>query len=279
LRMPTRAWLLVVGASSLLAAHSAFASEAPSPRPVTMEQVRSLTVPSPYRIPDSARRGTIWYRIIVRGDIAGWPWPETGEQHVVRTGEEVELTICRDCGEEVAPTQETLKSMTSSTEWLQSSDGEVVSFSREARGGSVDKRMRKLVAAVRSRLSGGVTYDGYLSARDALREREGDCTEYALLLAAAARARGIPARVVAGLAYGSRFVGRPHAFGPHMWVQAWTGKRWVSYDAGLGAFDAGHIALMVGDGSPESFAGVLGLIRSLRIVDAAGILPPENAGR
>lgn len=277
--MPTRAWLLVVGASSLLAAHSAFASEAPSPRPVTMEQVRSLTVPSPYRIPDSARRGTIWYRIIVRGDIAGWPWPETGEQHVVRTGEEVELTICRDCGEEVAPTQETLKSMTSSTEWLQSSDGEVVSFSREARGGSVDKRMRKLVAAVRSRLSGGVTYDGYLSARDALREREGDCTEYALLLAAAARARGIPARVVAGLAYGSRFVGRPHAFGPHMWVQAWTGKRWVSYDAGLGAFDAGHIALMVGDGSPESFAGVLGLIRSLRIVDAAGILPPENAGR
>ena len=277
--MPTRAWLLVVGASSLLAAHSAFASEAPSPRPVTMEQVRSLTVPSPYRIPDSARRGTIWYRIIVRGDIAGWPWPETGEQHVVRTGEEVELTICRDCGEEVAPTQETLKSMTSSTEWLQSSDGEVVSFSREARGGSVDKRMRKLVAAVRSRLSGGVTYDGYLSARDALREREGDCTEYALLLAAAARARGIPARVVAGLAYGSRFVGRPHAFGPHMWVQAWAGKRWVSYDAGLGAFDAGHIALMVGDGSPESFAGVLGLIRSLRIVDAAGILPPENAGR
>ncbi len=28
------------------------------------------------------------------------------------------------------------------------------------------------------------------------------------------------------------------------------GTRWVSYDAGLGRFDAGHIALVVGDGTP-----------------------------
>ena len=275
--MPVRASILAACALWFGGVHVSLASEAASRHPGMTEQIRALTVPSPYRIPDSARRGKIQYRIAVQGNKAGWTWPETGEQHVVRTDDGVELTICDDCGDEDAPTEDVLRDMASPTAWLQSGDRGVVSFSREARGGSIDKRMRNLVSAVRSRLSGGVTYDDYLSARDALHSRHGDCTEYALLLAAAARARGIPTRVVAGLAYGSRFVGQPHVFGPHMWVQAWNGNRWISYDAGLGAFDSGHLALAVGDGSPASLAGVLDLIRRLRIVDAAGIIP--DAGK
>jgi hypothetical protein len=35
-------------------------------------------------------------------------------------------------------------------------------------------------------------------------------------------------------------------------VQAWTGDRWVSYDAGLERFDATHIALATGDGDPRN---------------------------
>jgi hypothetical protein len=132
--------------------------------------------------------------------------------------------------------------------------------------------MRHLVTAVQARLSGPVSYRGYHTAHEALALRGGDCTEFALLLAAAGRARGIPTRVVAGLAYGSRFVGKAHAFGPHMWVQAWNEERWVSYDAGLGEFDSGHLALVVGDGSPESLRGALDLIARLRIVDAEGLV-------
>lgn len=130
---------------------------------------------------------------------------------------------------------------------------------------------------MQAQLSGPVVYSGYRSAREALQRREGDCTEYALLLAAAARSRRIPARVVGGMAYGSRFVGRAHAFGPHMWVQAWNGERWISYDAGLGEFDAGHLALAVGDGDPESLRGVMAALAGLRIDDAAGLLPEQRA--
>ena len=58
-----------------------------------------------------------------------------------------------------------------------------------------------------------------------------------------------------------------------MWVQAWDGQRWTSYDAALGQFDAGHIALVVGDGDPQGMRGALDLVRRLRIADAAAIKP------
>ena len=54
---------------------------------------------------------------------------------------------------------------------------------------------------------------GFASAAEVLREREGDCTEHAVLLAALARARGLPARLVTGLIY----VPTRKAFVFHMW--------------------------------------------------------------
>lgn len=187
------------------------------------------------------------------------------------------LTVCKDCGREAATDADALRRYRAPTPWLQSDDRAVAGFARAAGAGSVDARMRRLVAAVQAHLSGPVDYRGYRSARETLARHDGDCTEYALLLAAAARARGIPARVVAGLAYGSRFAGRAHMFGPHMWVQAWNGERWVSYDAGLGEFDAGHIALAVGDGDPDGMRAAMRAIAGLRIVDAVGLVGDEGA--
>ncbi len=92
-----------------------------------------------------------------------------------------------------------------------------------------------------------------------------------MLLAAGARALGIPARVVHGISYSGRMSGVPHVFAPHAWVQAWDGMRWTSYDAALGRFDAGHIALMIGDGDPGLAATFNGMIRDLRVVDAIGV--------
>lgn len=245
------------------------------------EQIRAMLVPSPYRMSPAALRGTVRYRLEERGAPGSWPWPATGEQRVSQEQGATQLTVCATCGRETAPTEAELARYRAPNRWLQSDDRTIVHFARAARGGTVDARMRRLVAAVQERLSGPVSYRGYLTAREALELRGGDCTEYALLLAAAARSRGIPARVVAGLAYGSRFVGKPHAFGPHMWVQAWSGERWVSYDAGLGVFDAGHLALAVGDGSPESLQGALRAIGRLRVVEAVGLVPTagEDATR
>ena len=77
----------------------------------------------------------------------------------------------------------------------------------------------------------------FATAKQVLRSREGDCTEHAVLLAALARAAGIPSRVVAGLTYHrKRFVG-------HMWTEVWVGE-WMPLDAtiGRGRVSADHIA-------------------------------------
>jgi len=119
-------------------------------------------------------------------------------------------------------------------------------------GRSQSKIMTNLVAAVRNHMTGPVDYLGYGTAVDALRTRSGDCTEFAVLLAALARAKDIPTRVVYGLVYADRFSGKKDVFSPHAWVQVWTGSRWQSYDAGIGEFDATHLALSIGDGDARN---------------------------
>lgn len=250
---------------------AARAADAPPASNADVEDaIRGLLVASPYKMSERVRAGTIRYTFEHAG--ARWSWPETGEQHVAANGERATLTICADCGREAPPSPDTLKRYLAANAWVDSDESSVRAFARRAGAGSVDARMNALALAVRTHIDGAIDFRRYAAASEALASREGDCTEFAVLLAAAARARGIPARVVAGLVYDSRFLGRPHAFGPHMWVQVWNGERWRSYDAAAGRFDAGHIALAVGDGRPEEMRGVLALIGQLRIVEAAGVL-------
>jgi hypothetical protein len=151
--------------------------------------------------------------------------------------------------------------------WLESDDAEVLAFARAAvpERGDVHADMQAIERAVRAHISDKSMRVGYASAAETVRAREGDCTEHALLLAAAGRALGIPTRVVNGLAYAPSFSGREHVFVPHAWAQAWDGTRWRDYDAALSGHDAGHIALSVGDGDSAGFyAGVM-LLGNVRI--------------
>lgn len=82
------------------------------------------------------------------------------------------------------------------------------------------------------------------SASRAARERRGDCSEHAVLLAAMLRSRGIPARVAYGLVHADAFAGRRNVFAWHMWTRAWIGDRWVDLDATRPrAFGPTHIRL------------------------------------
>ena len=74
---------------------------------------------------------------------------------------------------------------------------------------------------------------------------EGDCTEHAVLLAALARARGIPARVAIGLVY----VPGLHGFGYHMWTEVAIAGVWIPLDATLGQAGIGAAHLKLGDSS------------------------------
>jgi len=79
------------------------------------------------------------------------------------------------------------------------------------------------------------------SAADVAKDRQGDCTEHAVLLAALCRARKIPARVAIGLVYSPRDRG----FAYHMWNEVWINQRWIPLDAtlGLGGIGAAHLKL------------------------------------
>jgi hypothetical protein len=94
------------------------------------------------------------------------------------------------------------------------------------------------------------------SAREVLASLRGDCNEHAVLLAALARAAGIPARVVAGAVYGE------DGFYYHAWNELWLGG-WVSADAVFGQMpaDATHVKLL--EGGPERHLALAELIGKL----------------
>ena len=267
----------VLAGAFLPAARSADAPATPTPVEAR-ELMQALLVASPYKLPDAARAGHIRYRVRVEG--APWRFPETGEQHAradADAGTTV-LDICADCGRETPPDAADLARYRAPGPGIESDDRAVRVFAKHLdRGGSLQRRMLALRDGVHARMDGTIDFSRYDSAAGALARRSGDCTEAALLLAAVARARGIPARVVYGVAYSSRFTGQSHVFSPHMWVQVWDGARWRSFDAALERFDAGHIALVVGDGAFDTFAPATSIIAGLRIEAAAGITPSASA--
>jgi hypothetical protein len=95
-----------------------------------------------------------------------------------------------------------------------------------------------------------------------LENRMGDCNEHAMLLAALARAAGIPARVEAGLVY---LRGR---FYYHAWNLLFLG-RWITVDALFGQLpaDVTHLRLVTGSTQQQlDLAGVIGKI-TIEILD------------
>jgi transglutaminase-like putative cysteine protease len=271
--MRPKALLLPLVVSALLVAGAASPAE-PVQAP-SAEEARafllSLLVKSPYRLPASALKGEIRYRLRFETG-QDWRFPDTGEQRAVRDDDGIALAVCDDCGAEAPPSPEDLQRYLAANAWVRSDDREIRAFARShGRGLSVHTRMKTLTNAVRLHMTGPIDFRHYDDAVAALRNRSGDCTEYAVLLAAAARALKIPARVAHGLVYSGRMSGQPHVFSPHAWVQVWDGTRWTSYDAALGQFGAGHIALSIGDGSPEGARGVNRATRDLRVIDAVGI--------
>ena len=121
------------------------------------------------------------------------------------------------------------------------------------------------------------SFIGYADAVQILKLGRADCVGFAIALTTLARARGIPARIVVGIAYTDRFSGRPEAFSPHAWAQAWDGERWASYDASLGDFDSSHIALATGNGDPEDLRAVYAQLRLLKI-ERIEVLDPQKKG-
>ena len=218
--------------------------------------------------------GAMRYTLAPRGQGALLALPETDEQHVERKGDQRIVTIQRAVTSqaESKPGPEDYLP----NDWLQSTAPEIAQLAKQA---VVDEKqpreqMQRIETFVRGYIRNKNLDVGYASALEVARKPEGDCTEHALLVAALGRAAGIATRVVDGLAYAPGFAGRDQVFVPHAWAQAWVDGRWQSFDAALSGFDAGHIALAIGDGDPWRFYSGLEMLGRIDLRKIEAITEP-----
>jgi Transglutaminase-like superfamily len=144
--------------------------------------------------------------------------------------------------------------------FIQSDHQKVQDLAKEILGADVTAppltRARKLVDWVHTHIEKRPV----LSLPDALstlENRVGDCNEHAVLLAALARAAGIPTRIEAGLVY---LRGR---FYYHAWNLMYLGK-WVTADSVFGQLpaDVSHLRLVTGSSEQQmDLMGVIGKIQ------------------
>lgn len=97
------------------------------------------------------------------------------------------------------------------------------------------------------------------NALETLQNMVGDCNEHAVLLAALARAAGIPAEVEAGLVY---LRGK---FYYHAWNALYLGGKWITADAVLGQLPADVTHIRFIRGAAEQQLDLIGLIGRLHL--------------
>ena len=279
--MKTRAWIdaeqtvykltmPIMGVDLVLLACDRACATAPNQGSDVFE--RTL-MPSPRNLRAQELAGTMRYTLASPHGESALALPDTDEQRVEVRGKERVVTISRNARARAneRPAPEDFRP----NDWLQSDAPDIVRLARQAAGdaGTPLERMRRVETFVRGYIRSKTLDVGYASALEVAHKPEGDCTEHALLVAALGRALGIATRVVDGLAYAPGFAGKDQVFVPHAWAQAFVDGRWQSFDAALPGFDAGHIALAIGDGDPWKFYAGLDLLGRIELREAQPISP------
>ncbi len=152
---------------------------------------------------------------------------------------------------------------------LQIDDPRVRQAAKEAKGDAMDPAQVALAleSYVHRAIAKKNFSQAFSTAAEVAESREGDCTEHAVLLAALARACGIPSRVAIGLVY----VGSAGGFGYHMWTEMYLDGVWTPLDAIMGQGGIGAAHLKLADSSLEgataysSFLPVAQVVGKLKI--------------
>ncbi|MCP4247440.1 MAG: transglutaminase domain-containing protein [bacterium] len=205
--------------------------------------------------------------------------PSTGMQTPgKRTDQTLELTVTRQDHARFkktapAPATTDLAEYLEANIWINSDDPKVIAMARKAVKGAtkpyeIADRLRVYVTDTIDEKNLNV---GFATASEVCRNREGDCSEHGVLLAALGRVHKIPSRIVIGLVYVPSFAGADDVFGFHMWTQFYLGGQWVDFDAAQRESDCNptHIAVSTTSLADSSLAemafGLVGMIGRLEI--------------
>ncbi len=199
----------------------------------------SIRLPHPYSI-----SAATYILRAKEGTLPEIVFPESILEMVERTPEAITVrveSLVPPAAAKIGPVPDSLREFLGSNGTLQADDPEVAARTKEAVGTETDvwkaaKALERWVHQHIKKKNYGVSF---ATAKEVVRSREGDCTEHGVLLAAMARAAGIPSRVIAGLVY------YRNGFGGHMWTEVNVGGSWYPLDATLPCeqVDATHLAL------------------------------------
>ena len=164
------------------------------------------------------------------------------------------------------------KSFLSASVYLDTDDLLIQKLAKKGKGKAktpkeIAKKLTKFVFRYMTNKNYGV---GFATASEVARNKEGDCTEHSMLLAALGRALGIPTRVATGLVYADEFEGEKDVLVYHMWNQFYLDDEWVNLDAALGLVKcpADRITFTVDsmqEDTMDSVIPVMELINNLKV--------------
>jgi len=228
---------------------------------------------------DARAMRRIRYRLHLADKATEGMFPSTSMQQVVRRDDRmVEIDVRRIDWETLGqatsqPLSADLRPYLQASAFLNADDPAVAALARKTVGSEKDpvKMADLLRRCVSTYVDKKDLTVGLASASEVVRSRQGDCTEHAVLLAAMARAVGIPARCVGGMVYVSHMAGKEHVFGFHMWTQVWLAGQWVDIDGALEQTDCdpSHIAMAImplnEDGMADIAVGIIPFIGKIRI--------------
>jgi hypothetical protein len=242
----------------------------------TVDMIANMFVKSPVRLNDLASLSSIQYWLTPVAD-ANLVIPTTDNQRTERLANgQILLTIAPVAAASGGTfpykgDDPKLLEAIKPTAYLQCDRKEIIDLAHQAVGNAKDAAdaARRIESFVGNYIENRSLSVGYASAAEVAASKQGDCSEFAVLTAALCRAVGIPAQVVVGIAYVSEFAGQ-EGFGGHAWAQAYIQGKWVGLDAsfkgsGRGAYDAGHIALAVGNGDPGAFFNIATTLGQFKI--------------
>ncbi|MDG2020410.1 MAG: transglutaminase-like domain-containing protein [Phycisphaerales bacterium] len=183
------------------------------------------------------------------------PLESCGAQQVRREGDALVVVVTPGDG---TPFESPGAEYLAATPVADHTDPAIRRFADRAVRGSKTSRERAetLRRSVHRHISRKELSTAFATAGETVRQRRGDCTEHAVLLAAALRSIGLPSRVVNGLIWIRRPGDDRGAYLWHMWTQVAIDEQWFDLDATLPpdgpGFHPGHLAITTGDLSPAS---------------------------
>ena len=181
------------------------------------ELLLSSVVPLNTAVPK--RDKNIFMMEVVKGKWSATLFEGTGQKVEKIDDKSVRVIVDQSPSEKKVNEEIDLKPFLSASVYLDTDDLLIQKLAKKEKGKTPLETAEKLTKFVFRYMTNKNYGVGFATASEVARNKEGDCTEHSMLLAALGRVLGIPTRVATGLVYADEFEGKKDVLVYHMWTQ------------------------------------------------------------